>query len=423
MNYELYQPQAIYEIGQRQNQEDAIYPAKGDATVENRVFVVCDGMGGHEQGEVASAAICQALSRKVEALLDASRPFTDSDLSTALQAAVQALDQADTERAGRMGTTMTFLCLHRGGCTVAHIGDSRIYHLRPQTGEVLYRSRDHSLVQQLYEMGEISYNEMATHPRKNLITKALQPYSEPVEPTVCHITDIQAGDYFYLCSDGMLEEMEDDELLSILATDDSNESKVERLLTATSENKDNHSAYLIQVKAVTREPGDENLPEDEHEARLNNKTLNDTRKDEAWAENEEDSIPQRWAETTTQMGSQATTQSSLLPPEKKNRSWIWWVLLMVIAALVGVAIVVMKNRPEKKSADKSRTELIADDQPTAPQPSAQQAVVTEDSAEPQPAARPKKSHEPDAMSMKPEEAKEVSAEENYGEPDITETSE
>lgn len=404
MNYELYQPQAIYEVGQRQNQEDAIYPAKGDATVENRVFVVCDGMGGHEQGEVASGAVCRALSQKAEQLLDANRPFTDSDLASALKAAEQALDEADTTKAGRMGTTMTFLCMHRGGCIVAHIGDSRIYHLRPSTGEVLYRSRDHSLVQQLYELGEISYNEMATHPRKNLILKAMQPYSEPMEPSICHITDVQPGDYFYLCSDGMLEEMEDDELMGILASDDSDEAKVQRLLEATVANKDNHSAYLVRVKEVMREAGDDTLPEDEHDARRKNKTLNDTRKDEAWAEDEEDSIPQRGAQAKSQPMSQPTHEATLPQPEKR-RTWIWWVLLVVVASLIGAAIVLLKTRSEKKAETEPQTELVADEQPTA-----QPTAAAEENPEPQPAARPKRTHEPDAMSLKPEDAKEVSAE-------------
>ena len=398
MKIELCQPQAIYEVGQRKNQEDAIYPAKGDATVENRVFMVCDGMGGHEQGEVASAAICEAMSQAAERLLDASRPFTDNDLTVALKAAEQALDQADTAKAGRMGTTMTFLCFHRGGCVVAHIGDSRIYHLRPQTGEILYRSRDHSLVHQLYEMGEISYNEMATHPRKNLILKAMQPYSERHLPSICHITDIQSGDYFYLCTDGMLEVTEDDELMAVLSSDDSDEVKVERLLAATKDNKDNHSAYLLRVKSVTKEPGDDALPEDEHEARLNNKALNDTRKNEAWTDVSDNDI-----EPVTPV--QPITQPSSQPAEptapKKRRAWLWWLLLVIVAALVGAAIYFLKSQGEKHPSDAPQTELTTDES-AGNQPSAQQDETAE---EPQPAMRPKKTHEPDAMSPSPDEAK------------------
>jgi len=291
MEFHLFQPQAIHELGKRTNQEDSIYPAKGQATTANRIFLVCDGMGGHDKGEVASAAVCQGLSRRAEALLTPNRPFTDDNFNEALAEAFDNLDRADTAHEGRMGTTMTFLCLHRGGALVAHIGDSRIYHLRPATGEVLYRSRDHSLVQQLYELGEISYNDMGTSPRKNVILRAMQPFQEErSKPTIVHITDIRPGDYFYLCSDGMLEKMEDDELLAIVSDPAlSEEQKVEQLIARTVDNNDNHTACLVKVAEVVMEAGDDQQLNDEAAARRRNKALNDPHKDLVWDYKPEDS--------------------------------------------------------------------------------------------------------------------------------------
>ena len=210
--------------------------------------------------------------------------ISDHDFESCSTEAFSALDAADVNHEGTMGTTMTFMCLHNNGCLVAHIGDSRIYHLRPATGQVLYRSRDHSLVQQLYELGEISYNEMATSPRKNIILKAMQPHQEEaVNATLAHITDIKEGDYFYLCSDGMLEEMDDDELMDILRHDCSDEEKADELIRRTVDNADNHSAYLLHIKDVERvNPGDQLLMSDEEEARAKNKALNDHQKDQAW---------------------------------------------------------------------------------------------------------------------------------------------
>ena len=284
MEFKLFQPQYIHELGKRTNQEDSLYPADGMATEQNRVFIVCDGMGGHDKGEVASAAVCQGLSQRAEALFSADRPFTDDDFASALNEAFQTLDRADIEHAGKMGTTMTFICLHRGGCLAAHIGDSRIYHLRPATGEVLFRSRDHSLVQQLYELGEISYDGMATNPRKNVILRAMQPFqTDRVEPTLVHITDIRPGDYFYLCSDGMLEQMEDDEILAIVSDPTkTEEQKVQEFIKRTSQNSDNHTAYLVKIAEVINEAGDEAYLNDEPEARRRNKALNDPRKSEVW---------------------------------------------------------------------------------------------------------------------------------------------
>jgi protein phosphatase len=265
MKFQLYQPQAINELGGRSNQEDSIYPLAGEASAERRVFVVCDGMGGLDKGEVASEAVSKALGQMADAILSAVPVFTDEDFRQCLSNAYDALDAADPNNEASMGTTMTFLCFHDGGCMVAHIGDSRIYHLRPSLGPekgVLYRSRDHSLVQQLYEQGEISYEEMKTSPRKNVILKAMQPHLEQrTGATLVNIMDVKPGDYFYLCTDGMLERMEDSGLMSIVCSTDTDEQKRQRLINATAGNADNHSAYLIQVKDVTDvEEESDNLP-------------------------------------------------------------------------------------------------------------------------------------------------------------------
>ena len=255
MKFQLHQPQAINELGNRSNQEDAIYPVMGEASADQRVFVVCDGMGGLDKGEVASAAVSKALGEMAKAICDVVPKFSDDDFRQCLTKAYNALDAADTKKEATMGTTMTFLCFHDGGCLVAHIGDSRVYHLRPSLGTekgVLFRTRDDSLVQQMYENGEITYEEMRTSPKKNIILKGMQPYQmERTTATLTHITDVKPGDYFYLCTDGMLEKMDDKELVSILASNESDEQKRQRLIDATVNNSDNHSAYLIQVKDVS----------------------------------------------------------------------------------------------------------------------------------------------------------------------------
>jgi len=254
MEFQLHQPQAINELGNRSNQEDAIYPVMGEASADQRVFVVCDGMGGLDKGEVASEAVSKALGEMAKAICDVVPKFSDDDFRQCLSKAYNALDAADTKREATMGTTMTFLCFHDGGCLVAHIGDSRVYHLRPSLGPengVLFRTRDDSLVQQMYENGEITYEEMRTSPKKNIILKGMQPHQMVrTTATLTHITDVKPGDYFYLCTDGMLEKMDDRELVGILSGSESDELKRQRLIEATATNSDNHSAYLIQVKEV-----------------------------------------------------------------------------------------------------------------------------------------------------------------------------
>ena len=265
MKIELYPPLSIYEIGQRANQEDAI------AQWDNRLFVLCDGMGGHEKGEVASQTVCQSLVKWFEENIK-DDTFTDDQLRDALEYAYTELDKYDDDSPKKMGTTLTLLYIHGKGVTAAHIGDSRIYHIRPSKLDegVLYQSRDHSLVFDLFQAGEISYDDLATHPQKNIITRAMTPgANNRTRPDIIHITNIHPEDYFYLCSDGMLEQMSNDELVSLLSSNATDEEKHQKLIDVTINNKDNHSAWIIHVKSVTKELGDESWANEELTARCN----------------------------------------------------------------------------------------------------------------------------------------------------------
>ena len=271
MRINIYQPLAIHELGKRANQEDSIYPIEGKATENDRLFLLCDGMGGHEHGEVASQSICKSLSSFLLQHAVASEGLEDKLLSDALAYAYEELDKlaiaGDTRQ---MGTTLTLLYFHSNGCTAVHIGDSRIYHLRPSSNTILYKSRDHSLVYDLYQAGELTYEEMKTFPQKNVITRAMiaGDKNHP-RPDVIHISDIQPGDYFYICSDGMLEQMEDEELLDIFAANVCDEEKRQMLISETSDNKDNHSAYIVHIKEVSHDEADVSLVNEEPTAKCN----------------------------------------------------------------------------------------------------------------------------------------------------------
>lgn len=271
MRIKIYQPLAIHELGKRANQEDSIYPIEGKATETDRLFLLCDGMGGHEHGEVASQSICKSLSSFLLQHAVASEGLEDKLLSDALAYAYEELDNlAIAGDSRQMGTTLTLLYFHSNGCTAAHIGDSRIYHLRPSSHTILYKSRDHSLVYDLYQAGELTYEEMKTFPQKNVITRAMiaGDRNHP-KPDVIHISDIQPGDYFYICSDGMLEQMEDEELLDVFSANVSDEEKRQMLISETSENKDNHSAYIVHIKEVSHDEADVSLVNEEPTAKCN----------------------------------------------------------------------------------------------------------------------------------------------------------
>lgn len=253
------QAYSIQELGSRQNQEDFIFPAYDKSTSADRLFILCDGVGGHDKGEVASSVVCNAISKYIHDTWSQKKTLTDEILQNAINEAYNALDKIDHGGTRKMGTTLTVLCLHANGATIAHIGDSRVYQLRPASSnkpaEILFRTQDHSLVNELIKAGDITEEEALTHPQRNVILRAMQPHqTKRAKADITHITDIKAGDYFYLCSDGMLENMNDKELLSIITQHDlSNEEKICLLKDYTAGNQDNHTAHLIQMTKVVKD--------------------------------------------------------------------------------------------------------------------------------------------------------------------------
>lgn len=297
----------LQELGQRTNQEDSLFPALGKSTSDDRLFVLCDGMGGHEKGEVASATVCATLSRVILSAWHPGEVLSDELFLQALSAAYDALDAKDNGEERKMGTTLTFLCLHASGATVAHIGDSRIYQLRPASknspARIVFRTQDNSLVNDLVKIGEITEEEAKHHPQKNVITRAMQPCQEHrAKADIAHLTDILPGDYFYMCSDGMLEEASDENILNIItkpnATD---EQKLEMLRNVTEENKDNHTAHLIHIDNVE---GDASI-----------------------ASNEESHSPVKGIWITPDFNK----------PKKKRKVWPWIVGIAVIAVIAAAA--------------------------------------------------------------------------------------
>ena len=341
------------EMGKRDNQEDAIFPTMEQATDNDRVFVLCDGMGGHEHGEVASQTVCAAISEHLTTHWPIDGRVGDDLILDALNAAYLALDAKDDDTVGKkMGTTLTLVVLHKGGCTAVHVGDSRIYHLRPKERRILYRSRDHSLVTELYQAGEISYEEMNTSKQKNIITKVLMPGEENrVKPDIVHIGDLQSDDYLYLCSDGMVEQMDDEQLIRILCSHESDSNKRKKLIRKTADNNDNHSALLIHVKKAKKRH-DEHVVDDELETRCNflnikpididalNKEIIEEQTDEEIGELE---LPAEMAPKPEQemapasVPAQTETNKHTDTSTQTNYRWCWVLLMaaiVILAALV-----------------------------------------------------------------------------------------
>lgn len=272
MIIEIRKPLCFSEIGKKENQEDYLWPQSESVSTEQRVFLMCDGVGGQDSGEVASQTAATALGTYLTSHPSENGVVTKAMFEEALAYAYDELDKVDTGAVKKMGTTMTCLVLHRGGALVAHIGDSRIYHIRPSLADengrsgIIYQSADHSLVNDLLRAGEITEEEALTFPHKNVITRAMQPHLERrYKADIYNIEDVQEGDYFFLCCDGVLEQLTNDMLGAILSDTSLDDEGMLRIIKEVCDDKtrDNYTCWLIPIDKVTSESSDAVLEEDE----------------------------------------------------------------------------------------------------------------------------------------------------------------
>lgn len=237
----------LYEIGGKKNQEDYIWPVAGMASLDSRIFVVCDGVGGSENGEIASRIISESMGAALKNI--PVENITDQLIHEQLTSAKQALaDYARTHRLNPdMATTFCLLALGEKKSFIAWCGDSRVYHLR--NGEVLYKTSDHSLVNTLLKKGEISEEEALSHPQKNVILKAIKADDSPVEVENQWVRDVHPGDYFLLATDGLFENITEKEIESLLDQNDHGHFDVVGGFQQYCFNKtrDNYSMYLVKI--------------------------------------------------------------------------------------------------------------------------------------------------------------------------------
>lgn len=248
---------SFHQLGARSNQEDARYPDSDRPTPDNRTFVVCDGVGGADKGEVASHTIAGAIGSAMHNFDAADQVFTDEDFAAVLDHACNALALSNRGANTGMATTLTFAHFHRGGIYTAHIGDSRIYHIRPGAG-VIYRTSDHSLVVSMVHGGQLTPEQAIDHPKSNIITRCLGGRDIHNRPAAyCYnITDVLAGDYILLCSDGVLHCIDDEGLAELMSSARSDEEKIATLAALSAGSSDNNTTILIPIGDVVPDDGD-----------------------------------------------------------------------------------------------------------------------------------------------------------------------
>lgn len=232
----------------KDNQDSYAFRQLGD---EVAVLVVCDGMGGAQAGSVASAVAVEAFSAAVEAELSGGLPDSLEEREDILALAcrkaneqVHELSRNNEEYRG-MGTTLVAALVLRDEAYVANVGDSRCYLI--SGGTIRQETTDHSLVQMLVDRGEITPEEARTHPKKNLITRALG-----VDRSVkCDLFRVETGpgSRLLLCSDGLSNVLTDETLAQESGLEADPERFCRKLLSMTLEQgaPDNVTVVLAQL--------------------------------------------------------------------------------------------------------------------------------------------------------------------------------
>ncbi|MDR1442072.1 MAG: protein phosphatase 2C domain-containing protein [Bifidobacteriaceae bacterium] len=217
----------------------------------NPVYVVADGMGGHEAGEVASARAIAEMAH----LIDLRRPVTEDDVKAAVRAAQFSVSQLATERRRLMaGTTLTgVVIVHRDGqpwWMILNLGDSRTYKL--VNGELTQVSIDHSEVQELVNIGHLTPAEARVHPRRNVVTRALGAGGR-FQPDYW-LLPLQAGDRLMICSDGLTGEVTDDVIAGMLLFNPEPPAAAQALVAEALRMGGSDNVSVIVVDAISDTP-------------------------------------------------------------------------------------------------------------------------------------------------------------------------
>lgn len=192
--------------------------------VQSPLFCVCDGMGGHAAGEVASSIAVETIAKTAPQSADAAR------LAAAVEAANAAVIEAALNGLGKpgMGCTATCTYIENDTLAIAHVGDSRAYLLHE--GTLIRVTRDHSYVEELVDAGEITADEARVHPNRSVITRALG--SDPAMYADHFTLHIEEGDRLILCSDGLSSMIPDSDIENIATQSSTAQICVDNLVDA-----------------------------------------------------------------------------------------------------------------------------------------------------------------------------------------------
>lgn len=202
----------------RELNQDYYYISK--ETDEPKIYILADGMGGYKGGEIASKLATDSVRKYIENNFD-STPKEKEEILKLIGSAVEYANMVVYEKSKEipelegMGTTIEVCLIYNNKAYIGHIGDSRIYRIRKEVIRKL--TKDHSYVQKLVEDKKITREEAKSHPKKNMLTRALgcTPYVEPD----LRARNFEKGDVFIICSDGLTNMVDEKRIYELVKND------------------------------------------------------------------------------------------------------------------------------------------------------------------------------------------------------------
>ena len=254
-------PQLIVGIGhsegkQRDHNEDSLFTLTSTLFSDEihlpfGLYIVADGMGGHQHGEIASGIAVRAMAslviNEVYSPLISLPPTNPAEsLQEIMRKGIQAAHLAILKQTPGGGTTLTGVLILGDQMTIAHVGDSRAYTIYPD-GRIQVLTRDHSLVKRLVELGQITSAEAAVHPQRNVLYRALGQ-GEPIDAEIITVPSPKSG-YVLLCSDGLWGVVAEQEVFDLVTSAPSPAQACQSLVATANAagGPDNITAILIRL--------------------------------------------------------------------------------------------------------------------------------------------------------------------------------
>lgn len=233
---------SITDIGQRREMnQDYVYTSEKPVGNLPNLFIVADGMGGHNAGDYAS-------KYTVETIVDVASKSKLTEPIAILDEAIQTANRMLIDRANEnpqmkgMGTTVVALTILGSHLFIANVGDSRLYVVNQEIQQI---TRDHSLVEEMVRLGELDKEIAREHPDKNIITRAIGAIAE-VDIDFFEI-DVEQGDSILMCSDGLTNMIEDEDIRAIIMSQRDVAEQAEKLVDTANRNggRDNITVIVI----------------------------------------------------------------------------------------------------------------------------------------------------------------------------------